>query len=98
MLTTFFFPSSILPYIQFVSVKGLNVYDIIRAHRVIITKGALQTVETRFRDTFEPKVYAMPTRPLDPVSPHLQTAIEVLQAAKVGDSALAAAKAATLPQ
>eukprot|EP00160_Parvularia_atlantis_P002271 Unigene11869_Nuclearia_a/m.36138 Unigene11869_Nuclearia_a/g.36138 ORF Unigene11869_Nuclearia_a/g.36138 Unigene11869_Nuclearia_a/m.36138 type:complete len:269 (-) Unigene11869_Nuclearia_a:75-881(-) len=51
-----------LPLVNTLPVRGLNVYDIIRAHRVIIAQDALAGIEKRFERIIAPPPKRMPAR------------------------------------
>jgi large subunit ribosomal protein L4 len=38
-----------IPNIDVLPVQGINVYDILRRHRLVLTKSALEALEARFK-------------------------------------------------
>ena len=44
-----------IPNIDVLPVQGINVYDILRRHKLVLTKAALEALETRFADAKLPK-------------------------------------------
>jgi large subunit ribosomal protein L4 len=38
-----------IPNIDVLQVQGINVYDILRRHRLVLTKSALEALEARFK-------------------------------------------------
>ncbi len=44
-----------IPHIDVLPVQGINVYDILRRHKLVLTKAALEALEERFADARMPK-------------------------------------------
>lgn len=51
-----------LPLVRVLPVQGLNVYDIIRSHRIVLTRETLHGIEKRFQTLLEPPSRTMPFR------------------------------------
>ena len=47
-----------LPNIDVLPVQGINVYDILRRKKLVLTKAAVEALDVRFKDAQAPKVEA----------------------------------------
>lgn len=47
-----------IPQIDVLPVQGINVYDILRRHKLVLTKAALEAIESRFEGAEMPKAAA----------------------------------------